>query len=51
MAIPIEKEPKEFKCYERCYFCKKETNTWHNGTNQPVCSVCAKDHKVSELIG
>lgn len=53
MAIPIEKEPKEFwqefKCHERCYFCNKETNTWHIGTNQPVCSLCAKEHKVSEL--
>jgi DNA polymerase III psi subunit len=51
--IPIYKEPKEyykdFKCYEHCVFCNKPTNTWHDGTNQPVCKDCAKTHKVSEL--
>lgn len=53
MAIPIEKESKELyketHCYEQCYFCKKETDTWHMGTNQPVCPLCSKEHKVSEL--
>ena len=51
--IQIHEEPKEYyeesKVYERCYFCNKHTNTWHNGTNQPVCKDCAKKHKVSEL--
>jgi hypothetical protein len=51
--IPIEKEPPDFyanlKVYERCYFCIHETNTWHIGTNQPVCANCAKTHKVAEL--
>ena len=51
--IPIHKEPKEFyeetHVYEHCYFCNKPTDTWHNGTNQPVCKKCAKTHKVSEL--
>ena len=51
--IPIKKEPKElyreFKAYEKCVFCKKQTDTWHESTNTPVCKVCAKVHKVSEL--
>lgn len=52
--IPIEKEPpelyKEFrKTYESCYFCKKNTDTWHEPTNKPVCETCAKAHDVSEL--
>ncbi len=51
--ILIHKEPKEFyeetHVYERCYFCNEPTDTWHNGTNQPVCKKCAKTHKVSEL--
>lgn len=52
--IPIYKEPKkmfrEFGVYEHCYFCNNPTDTWHNGTNQPVCKECAKTHKVSELV-
>lgn len=51
--IPIEKEPpelqQEFKCYELCFFCKKQTDTWHLETNKAVCSNCSKKHKVSEL--
>lgn len=51
--IPIEKEGRDMylktKVYEVCYFCNKETDTWHNKTNNPVCSRCAKEHKVSEL--
>ena len=51
--IPIEKEPSDLyesaKVYEHCYFCNKPTNTWHTGTNQPVCKSCSKSHKVSEL--
>jgi len=53
MAIPIKKEPDDLylntKVYERCYFCKTPTNMWHEGTNQPVCKKCSKEHKVSEL--
>jgi hypothetical protein len=51
--IPIKKEPpeyfKETKVYEKCVFCKKSTDTWHERTNNPVCSNCNKEHKVSEL--
>jgi hypothetical protein len=51
--IPIEKEPDDWylslRVYERCYFCNNPTDTWHNGTNQPVCEKCSKKHKVSEL--
>lgn len=51
--IPIKKEPKElyeeFKTYEKCKFCRKETDTWHEKTNTPVCKVCAKSHKVNDL--
>lgn len=52
--IPIIKEPKELqqntRLYEQCYFCHKPTDTWHTGTNQPVCEGCSKTHKVSELV-
>lgn len=51
--IPIVKEGKElfeqFKCYERCFFCGKETDMWHDKSNTPVCKECSKKHKVSEL--
>jgi hypothetical protein len=34
-------------CYEKCYFCKEETDMWHTPTNTPVCEKCAaiKDRK------
>ena len=51
--IPIKKEPpelyKEFRFYEKCKFCRKETDTWHEKTNIAICKTCAKTHKVSEL--
>jgi len=51
--IPIKKEPKEFyfefKVYERCRFCQKETDTWHKKTNTPICKDCSRSHKVSEI--
>lgn len=51
--IPIKKEPKElykeFRCYEKCKFCRKETDTWHKKTNTPVCNICAKSHTVADL--
>jgi hypothetical protein len=51
--IPIKKESKElykqFHVYENCIFCNKETDTWHLPTNQPVCSNCAKNYKVSDI--
>lgn len=51
--IPLVKESKDMYAnthvYERCFFCKEETDTWHINTNQPVCKKCAKNHKVSEL--
>jgi hypothetical protein len=53
VMIPIKKEPKElfeeFKVYEKCKFCGKETDTWHEKTNTPICKDCAKSHKVSDL--
>lgn len=51
--IPLVKESTDMfantHCYERCYFCNDETDTWHKNTNQPVCKNCAGTHKVSEL--
>ena len=51
--IPIEKEPKElyieFKTYEKCKFCRKETDTWHEKTNTPICKDCAKSQTVADL--
>ena len=51
--IPVVKEANKdftfFNIYEHCYFCSKETSTWHLRTNQPVCTECAKVHKVSEV--
>lgn len=51
--IPIYKEPDDMylntRVYERCYFCNNPTDTWHNGTNQPVCEKCSKVHQVYEL--
>jgi hypothetical protein len=49
--IPIEQEDEEMfnntLCYEKCYFCKEETDMWHTPTNTPVCEKCAaiKDRK------
>jgi hypothetical protein len=51
--IPIKKEPLGYyeatRMYERCAFCHKETDTWHEKTNNPVCEECARKHKVNEL--
>lgn len=53
MAIPIELEDpqlyKETKVYEDCVFCGAECKYWQKRTNNPVCPICAKSHKVSEL--
>jgi hypothetical protein len=52
--IPIKKEPEELyettHVYEKCVFCGENTDMWHEGTNNPVCKKCSKEHKVSELI-
>ena len=51
--IPIKEESSNFRanfgCYENCHFCRKPTSTWHENTNNPVCSRCAKEHRVKEL--
>ena len=51
--IPIKKEPKElykqFKKYERCLFCRNETDTWHIESNTPICSDCSKIKSVSDV--
>lgn len=44
--IPIVKEPKElyqeFRCYEKCIFCNKPSDTWCEKKNKCVCKDCAK---------
>lgn len=51
--IPIKQESAEMykntRIYEHCVFCNKPTDTWHERTNNPICSKCSKEHKVSEL--
>lgn len=51
--MKVTEEPKElldeFGMYERCVFCNIPTTTWHVRTNNPVCYLCSKTHKVSEL--
>ena len=51
--IPLKQEPKElyeqFKTYEKCKFCRKDTDMWHEKTNTPVCKDCAKKHKASDI--
>ena len=52
--IPIWTEPtsitREFPLVsENCVFCGHPTRTWHENTNNPVCSVCAASHKVSDI--
>jgi hypothetical protein len=53
MAIPIAPEHEDlikiFRVYENCIFCDEKTNMWHDKTNSPVCSECAKKHKVAEI--
>ena len=53
MAIPLVEEPKEFyeetHIYERCVFCNSSTKYWNEYSNNPVCQICAKSHKVAEL--
>lgn len=53
MSISLVKESESlinnFGFYEKCYFCKVNTNYWHWRTNQPVCKECAKKRKVHEL--
>jgi hypothetical protein len=53
MTIPLVKEDAgvcaERGGLERCHFCTSQTRYWHVGTNNPVCQVCAKQHRVAEL--
>lgn len=51
MAIPLVKEPDDvcFGVIEVCHFCRNGTRYWHQNTNNPVCTDCAKTHKVGEL--
>ena len=34
---------------EDCIFCRKQTRTWHENTNNPICIDCANTHKVSDI--
>ena len=34
---------------EECIFCSNLTNTWHENTNNPVCTTCAASKKVSDI--
>lgn len=51
--IPIEKESpdliKEFRVYENCVFCKKQTDTWNVETNKPICNDCSVNHEIEEI--
>ena len=56
--IPIwhecPKEVSEMKkariyCLEDCIFCEAKTNTWHENTNNPICTKCASSHKVKDI--
>ena len=51
MTIPIKLEPKDCQEMPRedCYFCNSPTRFWHLRTNNPVCHICCKVHKTSEL--
>jgi len=54
MTIPVQHESDEMVAefggiIEGCHFCKAPTRYWHENTNNPVCKVCAKSHKVAEL--
>ena len=51
MTIPVKKEPKMTPFgFEKCVFCGQTTVYWHLKTNNPICKLCAKIHKVCELI-
>ena len=51
--INIEIESDEmyenFRCYERCVFCKCECPSWDIDTNQPVCTECSEKYDQSDL--
>jgi len=51
MTIPIKEEPKDLHELpsEVCYFCQKNTRYWHLKTNNPVCPMCSKIHRVIQL--
>jgi len=34
---------------ERCVFCNKPTDTWHENTNNPICTCCAETKKVCDI--
>lgn len=52
--IKIQKEPKEyfkeFRVYEHCYFCQKQTDTWNIEHNKPVCVDCSTKYDTKNLI-
>lgn len=51
--IQIEKESddlyKEFRVYEKCIFCKVNSETWHRKTNTCICKDCAKIKSIEDL--
>ncbi len=51
MTISIKLEPKDYQEMPRedCYFCNSPTRYWHLGTNNPICPLCSRFHKVKEL--
>lgn len=53
MSVKVRKEPKEvfktFGVYEKCKFCKEETDTWHEKTNTPCCLSCAKNKNLNDF--
>lgn len=53
--MKVVKEPPDMYAntgvYEKCHFCAKPTDTWHQKTNTPICEGCAKKHKTLELKG
>jgi hypothetical protein len=51
--VKIKKEPKElykeFGVYEKCHFCKTETDTWHEQSNTPCCLKCSKTKNINDF--
>lgn len=51
--IPVSKEPRSmfemFRVYEKCVFCKTQTEYWFGKGQHPVCKECAKTKTLKDL--
>lgn len=47
--IKIKKVEIGEECFESCYFCNCDTDSWNEETNQAVCTKCAEEFDIEDI--